>query len=87
MKLFNFWRCWLPLFALGLFISRCLYEWNPLQFAWLGVWWVVVPAVLAVVLLIRWLMTAILNMAAETAPRAASRETRRRIRGRGSPRG
>ncbi len=32
----NLWRYWLPLLALGLFVSRCLYELNPIQFASFG---------------------------------------------------
>jgi hypothetical protein len=32
----NLWRYWLPLLALSLFVSRCLYEFNPIQFASFG---------------------------------------------------
>jgi hypothetical protein len=32
----NLWRYWLPLLALSLFVSRCLYEIDPIQFASLG---------------------------------------------------
>ncbi|HTP07183.1 MAG TPA: DUF2723 domain-containing protein [Anaerolineae bacterium] len=38
MKTPNLWRYWLPLLALGVFISRCLYEINPIQFASLADW-------------------------------------------------
>jgi hypothetical protein len=34
----NLWRYWLPLLALSIFISRCLYEFNPIQFASFGDW-------------------------------------------------
>ena len=36
MKYPNLWRYWLPLLALSLFVSRCLYELNPIQFASFG---------------------------------------------------
>ena len=36
MKYPNVWRYWLPLVALSLFASRCLYELNPIQFALFG---------------------------------------------------
>ncbi len=38
MKRPNLWRYWLPLLALSLFVSRCLYEINPIQFASFGDW-------------------------------------------------
>ncbi len=38
MKSPNLWRYWLPLLALSVFISRCLYELNPVQFASFGDW-------------------------------------------------
>jgi hypothetical protein len=38
VKYLNLWRYWLPLLALSLFVSRCLYEFNPIQFKPLGDW-------------------------------------------------
>ncbi|HSD83941.1 MAG TPA: DUF2723 domain-containing protein, partial [Anaerolineae bacterium] len=50
MKNPNLWRYWLPLPALSLFISRCLYELNPIQFMpladWLNVLFIVVGTVI-----------------------------------------
>jgi hypothetical protein len=34
----NLWRYWLPLVVLSIFVTRCLYEFNPLQFASLADW-------------------------------------------------
>ena len=34
----NLWRYWLPILALSLFGSRCLYEANPIQFVSIGDW-------------------------------------------------
>jgi hypothetical protein len=34
----NLWRYWLPIVALSLFLSRCLYEANPIQFVSIGDW-------------------------------------------------
>ncbi len=45
MKNPNLWRYWLPLVALSLFVSRCLYEFNPIQFASLGDWFSVLIVV------------------------------------------
>lgn len=38
MKNPNLWRYWLPLLALSVFVARCLYEFNPIQFASLADW-------------------------------------------------
>ena len=38
----HLWRYWLPIVALSLFGSRCLYEANPIQFISIGDWLVVV---------------------------------------------
>jgi hypothetical protein len=46
----NLWRYWLPLCVLAVFLTRCLYEINPLQFALLGDWLILLP-VLAIALL------------------------------------
>ncbi len=46
MKSSSLWRYWLPLVALSLFVSRCLYELNPIQFTSLGDWLTVLFVVL-----------------------------------------
>lgn len=51
MKLINFWRYWLPLSVLGLFVARCLYEINPLQWPFLGDWLTLAP-----VLIVAWVL-------------------------------
>src|SRR5512135_3552378 len=32
VRYLNLWRYWVPLLALSLFVSRCLYEFKPIQF-------------------------------------------------------
>ena len=51
----NLWRYWLPLSVLAVFLTRCLYEFNPLQFAPLGDWLILLP-VLVVANLTGWLI-------------------------------
>lgn len=53
MKYLNLWRYWLPLPALSLFVSRCLYEFNPIQFTSLGDWLTVLFIVLGTLLVAR----------------------------------
>jgi hypothetical protein len=52
----NLWRYWLPLLALSLFVSRCLYELNPIQFGWLGDWLSVLFSMLGVLIVARVLL-------------------------------
>ena len=47
------WCYWLPLLALSLFVSRCLYELNPIQFTSLGDWLTVLFVVLGVLVVAR----------------------------------
>jgi hypothetical protein len=58
------WRYWLPLAALSVFISRCLYEINPIQFASFGDW-VSVLGVMALTLVVARL---VLNFARRRYP-------------------
>jgi hypothetical protein len=55
----DLWRYWLPLLALSLFVSRCLYELNPIQFTSLGDWLVVFCIVLGTLIAAR----MVLNLA------------------------
>ncbi len=59
MKTPNLWRYWLPLLALSLFVSRCLYELNPIQFASFGDWLTVLFVVLGTLVVAR----VVLNLA------------------------
>jgi hypothetical protein len=49
----NLWRYWLPLLALSVFVSRCLYELNPIQFASFGDWLTVMFAALGTLIVAR----------------------------------
>ncbi len=50
MKFANLGRYWLPILALCLFTTRCLYELAPLQLPWLGGWlYVALSAMIALV--------------------------------------
>jgi hypothetical protein len=49
----NLWRYWLPLLALSVFIFRCLYEFNPIQFTSFGDWLTVLMGVMATLLVAR----------------------------------
>jgi len=49
----NLWRYWLPLVALSLFVSRCLYELNPIQFMAFGDWLTVLFVVLVTLVVAR----------------------------------
>ena len=53
MKNANLWRYWLPLLALSLFVSRCLYEVNPIQFASFGAWLTVLGVALGTLVVAR----------------------------------
>jgi hypothetical protein len=47
------WRYWLPLLALSVFVSRCLYELDPIQFASFGDWSTVLFAALGALIVAR----------------------------------
>jgi hypothetical protein len=49
----NLWRYWLPLLALSIFVSRCLYEINPIQFASFGDWLTVLFVALGTLIVAR----------------------------------
>ncbi len=59
MKNPNLWRYWLPLLAFSLFVSRCLYELNPIQFTSLGDWLTVLFVALGTLVVAR----IVLNLA------------------------
>lgn len=59
MKPPNLWRYWLPLLALNLFVSRCLYELDPIQFTSLGDWLTVLFIALGTLIVAR----VVLNLA------------------------
>ena len=53
----NLWRYWLPLLALSLFISRCLYEFNPIQLATFGDWLTVLGVALVTLVVARFALS------------------------------